>query len=131
MDSSVLMTVMMGIGQVETAPAEESAALLLALAIGISVLGLVCAFFLAKWVLGHSMGSEAMQKISNAIKEGAEAFLRRQNRTIILLAAAFAVVLFLGYGFVRVPPALRPRGYPLRDWPPGSRSPLYSARSAP
>ena len=101
MDSSVLMTVMMGIGQVETAPAEESATLLLALAIGISVLGLVCAFFLAKWVLGHSMGSEAMQKISNAIKEGAEAFLRRQNRTIILLAALFSVVLFLGYGFVR------------------------------
>ena len=101
MDSSVLWTVMMGIGQVETAPAEESATLLLALAIGISLLGLLCAFFLAKWVLGHDLGSEAMQKISNAIKEGAEAFLRRQNRTIILLAAAFAVVLFVGYGFIR------------------------------
>jgi len=103
MDSSVLLTVMMGIGQIESAaaPAKESAAGLLALSIGISVLGLVCAFFLAKWVLGHSMGSEPMQKISNAIKEGAEAFLRRQNRTIILLAAAFSVVLFVGYGFIR------------------------------
>ena len=38
MDSSVLMTVMMGIGQVETAPAEESATLLLALAIGLPLL---------------------------------------------------------------------------------------------
>ncbi len=42
-----------------------------------------------------------MQKISNAIKEGAEAFLRRQNRTILLLALLFAVVLFVGYGFIR------------------------------
>jgi len=44
-------------------------------------------------VLRHSTGSEAMQRISNAIKEGAEAFMRRQNRTIILLAAVFATVL--------------------------------------
>jgi K(+)-stimulated pyrophosphate-energized sodium pump len=79
----------------------ESAMQLILLVIGFSVFGLLVAGYLARWVLKHSTGSEAMQKISNAIKEGAEAFLRRQNRTIILLAALFAAVLFIGYGFVR------------------------------
>ncbi|MBI4549291.1 MAG: sodium-translocating pyrophosphatase, partial [Ignavibacteriae bacterium] len=67
----------------------------------ISVLGLFSAWFLARWVLKKSVGSEEMQEISNAIKEGAEAFLRRQNRTIIMLAVVFAAVLFVGYGFIR------------------------------
>ncbi len=75
--------------------------LLLGLIIGISLLGLLTAYLLAKWVLKKGTGSEAMQKISNAIKEGAEAFLRRQFRTIIMLALIFAVVLFVGYGFIR------------------------------
>jgi H(+)-translocating pyrophosphatase len=79
----------------------QSTAQLILLVIGFSVFGLLVAAYLARWVLKHSTGSEAMQKISNAIKEGAEAFLRRQNRTIILLAGLFAVVLFVGYGFVR------------------------------
>ncbi len=73
----------------------------LTLILVISVIGLLAAWFLARWVLAKSTGSEAMQKISNAIKEGAEAFLRRQNRTIIMLAILIAVVLFIGYGFVR------------------------------
>lgn len=71
------------------------------LVLGISVLGLLSAWLLARWVLKKSVGSEAMQKISNAIKEGAEAFLRRQNRTIILLAILVAAILFVGYGFLR------------------------------
>jgi K(+)-stimulated pyrophosphate-energized sodium pump len=74
---------------------------LITLVIAFSVFGLLFAAYLARWVLRFSTGSEAMQKISNAIKEGAEAFLRRQNRTIIGLALAFAVVLFLGYGVIR------------------------------
>jgi K(+)-stimulated pyrophosphate-energized sodium pump len=74
---------------------------LILLVIGFSVFGLLFAAYLARWVLRFSTGSPAMQKISDAIKEGAEAFLRRQNRTILGLATAFAVVLFLGYGVVR------------------------------
>jgi K(+)-stimulated pyrophosphate-energized sodium pump len=76
-------------------------AYLLILVLGISVFGLFAAYLLAQWVLKRKVGDEAMQRISNAIKEGAEAFLRRQNRTIILLALAFAAFLFIGYGFVR------------------------------
>jgi K(+)-stimulated pyrophosphate-energized sodium pump len=74
---------------------------LILLVIAISICGLLFAAYLAKWVLKFSTGSQTMQNISNAIKEGAEAFLRRQNRTILLLAAAFAVILFLGYGVIR------------------------------
>ncbi|MFB3901950.1 MAG: sodium-translocating pyrophosphatase [Acidobacteriota bacterium] len=84
--------------------------MLILLVIGISVLGLAFAAFLARWVLSHDMGSEAMQRISNAIKEGAEAFLRRQNKTILYLAILFAAILFIGYGFVRDHRAFDPVG---------------------
>src|SRR6185437_7955409 len=42
-------------------------------------------------------GTPEMQEISNAIREGAEAFLRRQYRTIGAIAVVLAVVLFAGY----------------------------------
>ena len=69
--------------------------------IAISIFGLLFAAYLSRWVLRHGTGSEAMQKISNAIRSGAEAFMRRQNRTIVLLAVIVAALLFIGYGFVR------------------------------
>src|ERR1700730_5826254 len=73
------------------------------LVIAISCFSLLFAVYLARYVLQHEMGTDKMQEISNAIKEGAEAFLSRQNRTIILLAAVLAVLIFLLYGFVRTP----------------------------
>jgi K(+)-stimulated pyrophosphate-energized sodium pump len=66
-----------------------------------SVGSLFVAWFLAVWVLKRDTGTAAMQEISNAIKEGAEAFLRRQNRTIGLLAVLLAAVIFVLYAFVR------------------------------
>ena len=74
---------------------------LIVLVLGITFLGLGFAGWLAKWVLAKDTGSEAMRKISDAIKEGAEAFLRRQNRTILILSAVFAIILFAGYGLIR------------------------------
>jgi K(+)-stimulated pyrophosphate-energized sodium pump len=74
---------------------------LIILVIGISIGGLLFAAYLGRWVLRHSTGSPAMLRISNAIKAGAEAFMRRQNRTIILLALVLALLLFVGYGFLR------------------------------
>ena len=74
---------------------------LIALVLGISVFGLLFAVYLVRWVMAKKTGSEKMNFVSNAIKEGAEAFLRRQNRTILLLAVVFAAVLFFGYGVVR------------------------------
>src|SRR5512135_2674683 len=88
--------------------------LALPLVLVFSVGSLFVAGFLASWVLKKDTGTSAMQAISNAIKEGAEAFLRRQNGTIGMLAVLLAAVIFVLYGFVRghhdfdpVPTALR------------------------
>src|SRR6476646_6705825 len=71
--------------------------------IAISCLSVAFAVYLARWVLQRDMGTQKMQDISNAIKEGAEAFMSRQNRTIISLSVALAVLIFLLYAFVRTP----------------------------
>jgi K(+)-stimulated pyrophosphate-energized sodium pump len=63
----------------------------------ISLLSLGMAALFVRFVLGQDVGTAEMQKISNAIKEGAEAFLRRQNTTILILAALLAVVIYAGY----------------------------------
>ena len=66
-----------------------------AIAVGVIALGL--AFGLARAVIASDSGTAEMQVISNAIREGAEAFLKRQYQTIGLLAAVLAVVVFIGY----------------------------------
>ncbi len=79
-----------------------------------SIGSLFVAGYLISWVLKKDTGTPAMREISNAIKEGAEAFLRRQNTTILLLATLLAALIFVLYAFVRthhdfdpVPTALR------------------------
>lgn len=76
---------------------------MLLLVIAISFFSLLFAVYLARYVLQHETGTDRMQEISNAIKEGAEAFLSRQNRTIILLSAVLAALIFILYGYVRTP----------------------------
>ncbi|MBI5246172.1 MAG: sodium-translocating pyrophosphatase [Elusimicrobia bacterium] len=68
---------------------------------GISLLSLAVAFWLINWVMAKDTGTDAMRKISDAIKAGAEAYLRRQNYTIISLSGVLAVVIFVLYAFVR------------------------------
>ena len=75
--------------------------MILALILGISVLALAFAGYLISYVLKQNTGTPEMRKISDAIKEGAEAFLRRQNTTIVFMAIALAAVIFILYGFVR------------------------------
>src|SRR5574341_1710221 len=53
------------------------------------------------FVLGNDMGTSAMQDISNAIKEGAEAFLKRQYSTIIMLSIVLAALIFILYWFAK------------------------------
>src|SRR5215475_2806851 len=73
------------------------------LVITISCLSLLFAIYLARHVCQRDTGTEKMQEISNAIKEGAEAFLSRQNRTIIAFSAVLAAVIFVLYAYVRSP----------------------------
>ncbi len=71
--------------------------LFLWISLGVGVLGLIFALIMARSVLASDTGTPEMQLISNAIREGAEAFMTRQYTTIALLAVALAVALFLGY----------------------------------
>src|SRR5258708_11001871 len=73
----------------------------LGLILAISVIGLAFAGYLIKWVLARDTGTAAMRDVSDAIKSGAEAFLRRQNKTLATSAAALACIIFIIYGFVR------------------------------
>jgi K(+)-stimulated pyrophosphate-energized sodium pump len=80
----------------------------LSLILGISVFGLLFAVYLIFDVMKKDVGTERMQEISNAIKQGAEAFLRRQNRTIGYLTVALACLIYILYAFVRTPNANDP-----------------------
>jgi K(+)-stimulated pyrophosphate-energized sodium pump len=76
---------------------------LLLLVLLISVFSLAFAVYLARMVLNAEDGTPEMQQIANAIKEGAEAFLRRQNRTIFVIGIVVAALIFALYAFVRPP----------------------------
>ena len=65
----------------------------LAVPIGASVLAIAFAGYLARWVLAHDTGTPKMREVSDAIFDGAQAFLRRQYRTIAMLAVVAAVVI--------------------------------------
>jgi K(+)-stimulated pyrophosphate-energized sodium pump len=66
--------------------------------LAVSFFALVVAGYLARYVLRQESGTPEMQSIADAIREGAEAFLRRQYRTIGLMTACLAVVMFVCYG---------------------------------
>ncbi len=80
---------------------EISATVWLASVIGVSLLSLVAAILFARWVLARDTGTDAMRSISDAIKEGAEAFLSRQFRTIGIYSVGLAILIFVMYAFVR------------------------------
>jgi len=67
------------------------------IALAVGILALLAAIALARTVIAADTGTAEMQVISNAIREGAEAFLRRQYRSIGIITAVLAVVLFIGY----------------------------------
>ena len=77
--------------------------MLIPLVLGLSVLALVVAVGLARWVLKQDNGTPAMRTVSDAIQEGAAAFLRRQYRTIYSLSIVLAVLIFALYAFFRTP----------------------------
>src|SRR5712664_4215129 len=77
--------------------------MLMVLVLGISVLALAVAWGLRGYVLRQDNGTPDMRKISDAIQEGAEAFLRRQYRTIGTLSIALGVVIYVLYAFFRKP----------------------------
>ncbi|MDP3112189.1 MAG: sodium-translocating pyrophosphatase [Thermodesulfovibrionales bacterium] len=66
-------------------------------ALGCGVLGVIYAVMTAIWVNKQDAGSAKMQEISNAVKEGAMAFLAREYKTVAVVAVILTVLLaFLG-----------------------------------
>jgi len=70
----------------------------------IAVLALVAALVMRREVLAADDGTEGMRAIAGAVQEGAEAYLRRQMRTLVVFAAAVSALLFLlpGDGGIKV-----------------------------
>jgi K(+)-stimulated pyrophosphate-energized sodium pump len=77
--------------------------MIISLVLALSVLSLLVAIGLARWVLKMDTGTAEMRTISDAIQEGAQAFLKRQYRTIALLSIVVGFIIFVIYEWVRAP----------------------------
>jgi K(+)-stimulated pyrophosphate-energized sodium pump len=97
MDLGRVAMAMQDAGQTSPAVAGNDGQTILWVAMGVGVLALVAAWLLARSVLAMDTGTPQMRAISDAIREGAEAFLRRQYKTIGAITLVLAVVLFVGY----------------------------------
>ena len=62
--------------------------------LGISLIALVVAYFLAKQVMSASQGTPKMIEIAKAIQEGSAAYLRRQFMTVGAFVVALGILLF-------------------------------------
>jgi K(+)-stimulated pyrophosphate-energized sodium pump len=66
-------------------------------ALGAGVLGVLYALITAGWIMKQPSGSDRMRQISDAVREGASAFLNREYRTVAMVAAVMVILLyFLG-----------------------------------
>lgn len=71
--------------------------------LGVAILGLWYAVFLRKQILREDTGTPKMKEVWNAIREGAEAYLSRQLKSILPLIGVLTVALF--YSVYIVPPS--------------------------
>ncbi len=67
------------------------------IALSVGVLGLLFALVISRSVLSADTGLAEMRAISNAIREGAEAFMSRQYAAIAVIAVLLAIALYFGY----------------------------------
>ncbi|ABB14908.1 MULTISPECIES: sodium-translocating pyrophosphatase [Carboxydothermus] len=67
--------------------------------LGAGILAILFALYLFSSVLKEDMGNEKMREISQAIFEGAMAYLNRQYKTLIPFALVVFVLLVVGFGY--------------------------------
>jgi K(+)-stimulated pyrophosphate-energized sodium pump len=70
---------------------------LIPVVVAISVIALAVAAYFARQILGEDKGTTQMQGVAAAIREGAEAFIRRQYSTIAILAVFIAVIILIAF----------------------------------
>src|SRR5688572_3299253 len=81
-----------------TAPMDATALQLIVPIAGIAAV--IFALYLARDVLSRDKGTQAMQDVGDMIREGADAFIKRQYTTIGILAVAGAVIIGIVIFFV-------------------------------
>ncbi|HEY5524639.1 MAG TPA: sodium-translocating pyrophosphatase [Clostridium sp.] len=59
----------------------------------VAIIAIIFAFILVKYIFKQEVGNSKMQEIAQAIKEGAMAFLKRQYKTIAMLAIIVGILL--------------------------------------
>ncbi len=69
---------------------------------GVAILGLLYAIFLRNQIMREDKGTEKMQEVWGAIRDGADAYLRRQMKSILPLIAILTIALF--FSVYIVPP---------------------------
>ncbi len=70
--------------------------LLVSLSTVAGILALIYAFIKTRWVYRQDYGQDKLLEISNHIREGAMAFLRREYRVLAFFVAAVAILLAIG-----------------------------------
>jgi len=76
----------------------ENAVIVFSLVSGVA--GIAYGVYLTFWVLRQEAGNETMQKIASAIQEGAGAYLKRQYRTVGMVAIVMFCILWLVFGLL-------------------------------
>ena len=72
--------------------------------LAIAIIGLLYAFYLRAQILREDKGTKKMQQVWEAIRDGADAYLRRQLRTILPLIGLLTIALF--FSVYIVPPTV-------------------------
>ena len=78
--------------------------------------GVLYALMTAGWVTKQDAGNEKMQEISNAVREGAIAFLTREYKTVAMVAAVLFVLLFFLGKWIAVGFLIGTAGSALAGW---------------
>lgn len=60
---------------------------------GVVIISILAIIYFAKFIFKQDKGTKSMQEISNAISEGAMAFLKRQYKTIAMLSVLLLIVI--------------------------------------
>jgi K(+)-stimulated pyrophosphate-energized sodium pump len=73
----------------------------------VAVMGLLYAWYLTRQIMSKPVGNEKMQKIAKAIRDGGNAYLKRQFKTILLLIFILAAFIFATgfFGYTPLKPA--------------------------